>query len=100
MFRLDFFDAMLGIGLALGFGFIHLVAQLRLEEEEGVDWREPLLHSLIITATMTLSEALQGIWRGDGLGWHDPAEMAVLVFPFIAAGSLTGRGAGWMLQRL
>jgi hypothetical protein len=99
MFRVDFFEALFGCGLALAVGSIQLAAQLR-SEEGSFTWKEPLLFPTFIMLPIAFSKAFGGIFRGDGLAWLEAVAMTVSMFPFMVAGSLAGRGAGWMLQRL
>jgi hypothetical protein len=99
MFTVDFGDAVLGGLIAVSIGGLHLSAQLR-SEEEKLDWREPLLTSILLAASMGFNEAFQGVIGGDNVAWGDGAEMAFFLCPFIVAGSLVGRAAGRVLQRL
>ena len=100
MFGPDIFGALIGFGLALLLAPILLVLQMQ-SPDQRLNWREPLVFSFAIAAAAAVVVAIGGIFNGDGGdAFRLAAGLSVPMFFLIAAGSLVGRGAGWVLQRL
>lgn len=100
MFGADYFGGLIGLGVALVMGPVHLALQMR-SRETRLGWREVLVFSLAIPAATAFVVAVGGIIDGNGgYAVGDAAVMFVPMFLLIVGGSLAGRGAGWVLQRL